>query len=117
MSDRDPTEEAEATRERHHERTERVEELVREEMTDADTKYPVRTEELAVEYAETEVELPNETENLGDVFDRLVDEEFDTRAEAREAALHELTGEADGPQEANADRNLEQLREVEEGEK
>jgi hypothetical protein len=72
-------------------------------------KYPVSSEELAIEYGDTMLDMPNETESLGDVFDRLVDERFESSAEAREAAMNELTGEADGPSEYNEERALADL--------
>jgi hypothetical protein len=50
---------------------------------------------------------------MGDVFDRLVDERFDSPAEAREAILNELTGEAGGPAEYNDERALSDLDEYE----
>ena len=100
----------ERARERQHERASIVEDIV--DQVDGllgDTKYPITSEELAVEYADTEIELANETESLGSVFDRLVDERFESPDEAREAVLNELTGEADGPAEYNDERALSQL--------
>ncbi|MFB6135348.1 MAG: hypothetical protein ABEJ04_01155 [Halobacteriaceae archaeon] len=111
----DPEEDVDAARERQRERTERVEETLREaEFRFDDPKYPVRPEELAAEYGDEVVDLPNETESLGDVFDRLVGEEYDSPAELREAVYDELTGEAPGRREANDQRDLERVREVEE---
>ncbi|PSQ10454.1 hypothetical protein BRC93_09575 [Halobacteriales archaeon QS_5_70_15] len=57
-----------------------------------DRSYPVSSAELGAEYADQPIDLPNETETVGDVFDRL-DQEFDSAAEAREALYGELTGE------------------------
>lgn len=74
-----------------------------------DLEYPVTSEELATEYGDDPIELPNETESLGSVFDRLVGEEFASSAEAREAIYGELTGEAGTANEANAERDLDQL--------
>ncbi|WP_254545350.1 DUF5789 family protein [Halomarina pelagica] len=99
--------------ERQHERTERVEDVldgVREDL--GDRKYPVTSEELAMEYADQPLDMPNETETLGSVFDRLVDEEYDSPEEVREAVYRELTGEAEGPEEYNEQRDLEQIDEV-----
>lgn len=99
-----------ASNERRHERTEAVEDamghvggLLEE------AKYPVTAAELAVEYGDEVVDLPNETESLGSVFDRLVDERFDSPAEAREAVYHELTGNAAGPEEYNEGRAVDEL--------
>ncbi|MFB6204955.1 MAG: hypothetical protein ABEJ05_00280 [Haloglomus sp.] len=72
-------------------------------------KYPMRREELAVEYADHELDLPNETESLGSVFDRLVDRRYESPAEAREAVVNELTGEEAGLAEFNDERALAEL--------
>lgn len=72
-------------------------------------KYPATSEELAVEYGDTMLDLANETESLGDVFDRLVDERFESPAEAREAVVNELTGQAGGPSEYDDGRALSEL--------
>ncbi|MFB6178333.1 MAG: hypothetical protein ABEI77_01255 [Halorientalis sp.] len=99
----------EQARVRQHERAETVEsELGRVGMLDED-KYPVTSDELAVEYADTVLDLPNETESLGSVFDSIVTERFDSPAEAVEAIVHELTGEADGLSEYNDERALSDL--------
>jgi hypothetical protein len=71
--------------------------------------YPTTSEELAVEYGDTVVDLPNETESLGSVFDRLVDERYESPDEAREAVFNELTGEAAGLEEYNDERALSEL--------
>jgi hypothetical protein len=78
---------------RQHDRTPIVEGV----LSDAtgvlkDAKYPIRTEELAAEYGDEVLDLPNETESLGAVFDRLVTERFESPDEVREALFHELTG-------------------------
>lgn len=78
-----------------------------------DVKYPVTSEELAAEYGDQESDLANETESLGSVFDRLVDERFESAAEAREAIYGEITGEAGGPSEYNEERDLDQIEEAE----
>jgi hypothetical protein len=95
-------------REEQHERAEIVENILREVNSHLDEEsYPVRREELSARYGETTVELPNETEALGDVFDRLTDQEFDTPREAKEAVIHEVTGKAIDPGEFNLERDLE----------
>ncbi|WP_255192141.1 DUF5789 family protein [Natronobeatus ordinarius] len=72
-------------------------------------EYPVTGEELAIEYGSEPIDLPNETESLGSVFDRLANEEFDSPGEAREAIYGELTGEAGDVHEANPERDLKAL--------
>jgi hypothetical protein len=96
--------------ERRHERTEVVEDALGHVggMLDEE-KYPVTAEELSVEYGDEVVDLPNETESLGSVFDRLVDERFESPDEVREAVYHELTGEADGTTEFNEQRAVDEL--------
>ncbi|WP_254769145.1 hypothetical protein [Salinilacihabitans rarus] len=74
-------------------------------------EYPVTGEELSAQYSIDEMDLPNETESLGDVFDRLTNEEFASEAEARERIYGELTGEAGGPSEANPERAVQDLDE------
>jgi|SRR5699024_6950903 len=104
----------ERARERQRDRTEHVENILDEVETDVrDRKYPVRSEELATEYADQPIDMPNETESMGDVFRRL-DDEYDTPEEVREALHGELTGTAGGREEYNADRDLEALGEAEE---
>lgn len=76
-----------------------------------DLEYPVTGEELASEYATDPMDLPNETESLGSVFDRLANERFESAAQAREAIYGEITGEAGGRQEANPERDLDRLDE------
>ena len=68
--------------------------------------YPVRREELAARYGDTTAALPNETESLGDVFDRLTDREYDTPQEAKAAVVGEIAG-VDGPDEYNPERDLD----------
>lgn len=75
-------------------------------------KYPVTSEELAADYADEPIDLPNETESLGSVFDRLTDERFESVEEAREALYSELTGTAGGVAEHNPERDLDQLEEA-----
>lgn len=69
-----------------------------------DHKYPMRREELAVEYADHAMDLPNETEALGSVFDRLGDRRYATPADAREAVVNELTGAEAGFSEGDEER-------------
>ena len=78
-------------------------------------EYPVSGEELAREYATDPVDLPNETESMGDVFDRLEGEEFESAPEAREAITGAVTGEAGDYHEANPERDLERLDERSQG--
>ncbi len=80
-----------------------------------DVEYPVRGEELAASYSTEALDLPNETESLGSVFDRLANEEFESPAEAREAIYGEITGEAGDVHEVNPERDLERLDEESRG--
>lgn len=96
--------------ERQHERTESVEDM----LGDAgkmlgEHKYPATSEELAAEYGDQRLDLANETETLGSVFDRLVDERFESAEEAREAIYDEVTGDAGGMEEYNDERALGEL--------
>lgn len=96
--------------ERQHDRAERVERIVEEFEAELDDRsYPVSSAELGAAYADRRIDLPNETETVGDAFDRL-DEEFDSAAEAREALYGELTGPAAGTEEYNSERPVEDLR-------
>ncbi|MFC7045721.1 hypothetical protein ACFQH6_10155 [Halobacteriaceae archaeon GCM10025711] len=95
--------------ERQRERAENVEHALESVTGSLDgQEYPVSSAELATVYADQPIDLPNETESLGSVFDRL-DEEFDSPAAAREAVYHELTGEAAGPEEYNRERPIDEL--------
>lgn len=58
--------------------------------------FPMTTDELIEEYGEMELELPNGNNNLGDVLSRLPEEEYDSPAEAMEAAYGMLGEEAIG---------------------
>ena len=69
----DPTESA---RERQHERTGGVEDIVDETLDGV--SYPTNPSEMKAAYGESRAELPNETEAMGDVFDRLEDKEYET---------------------------------------
>ena len=108
--DPDPEREQRRARERQHERTERVEDMLGEagEML-GEHKYPATSEELATEYGDQPLDLQNETESLGSVFDRLVDERFESADEAREAVYDEISGEAAGSEEYNDERDLAEL--------
>lgn len=102
-----------SARRRQHERTEHVERILdRAEEVLRDHKYPTTSEELATEYAEEPLDLPNETESLGSVFDRVVDEEFDSPEEAREAMYGAITGPAGPDLEYNDQRDLEDLEDA-----
>lgn len=108
--DPDPEREQRRARERQHERTESVEAMLGEAgRMLGEHKYPATSEELAVEYGDQPLDLGNETESLGSVFDRLVDERFESADEAREAVYNELTGDAAGPEEYNDERALGEL--------
>lgn len=100
---------------RERDRTERIEEELREELDGQ--QYPTNTAELSREYAQTVVHLPRDTESLGDVFDRLAPDEYDSPQEAREAVLGELTGtagfERGDDSEYNPERELDALEETE----
>ena len=103
---------AETPRDRQRERAERVESILDEVETDVrDRKYPVRSEELATEYADQPLDLPNETESVGSAFDRL-DEEYDTPEAVRESLYNELSGEAGGRNEYNDERDPSALDEA-----
>lgn len=94
-------------RDRQRERAESTERILeRLDALLARTDYPTTSEELATEYADDVIDLPNETESLGSVFDRLVDERFDSPEEAREAAYGEVTGQAGTDAEYNEERDL-----------
>lgn len=80
-----------------------------------DVEYPVSGEELATEYGLDAIDLPNETESMGSVFDRLANEEFDSVAEAREVIYGEITGDAGRRTEANPERDIERLDEERRG--
>ncbi|MGQ3410741.1 DUF5789 family protein [Natrinema sp. LN54] len=72
-------------------------------------EYPITSEEIASEYGNEPIDMPNETESLGSVFDRLAGEQYDSPEEVREAVYGEITGEAGSPNEANAERDLDEL--------
>ena len=104
----------ENSKQRRHDRTQTVEDMLGDVGMFDESKYPATSEELAVEYADQEIDLTNETESLGSVFDRLVDERFETPADAREAILNELTGQAAGDEEYSDGRDLRTMDDDEE---
>lgn len=96
---------------RQRDRAERVERIVGEFESELDDQsYPVSSAELGAAYADQPIDLPNETESIGDAFDRL-DEEYASSAEAREALYAEFSGRAAGPEEYNPERPVEELKE------
>ncbi|MDL5362935.1 hypothetical protein [Halalkalicoccus sp. NIPERK01] len=116
MGDRDPQESA---RERQRERAETAESAAADEFGGmlSEHKYPATSEELAADYGQEPIDLPNETESIGSVFDRLEGERFETAEEAEEALYNELTGSEGGPEEYNDERDLGEVDEsVSEGE-
>lgn len=101
------TDPQDASRRNQRERAEAVERVLREVDPDLEAhSYPVRREELAARYGDTTVELPNETESLGDVFDRLTDRGYETAREARAAAVGEIAGAPVEGDEYNVERDL-----------
>lgn len=82
-----------------------------------DLEYPVTSEEIAAEYGNERIDLPNETESLGSVFDRLAGEEFEDPEAVREAVYGELTGRAGSPNEANPERDLTSLESESQGDR
>lgn len=95
---------------RKSERAERTESILGTvEQHLGNLEYPVTSEEIATEYGNEAIDLPNETETLGSVFDRLAGEQFESPEEVREAVYGEVTGEAGNGTEANAERDLGEL--------
>lgn len=98
------------SRRKQRERAEAVENLLDDVDPDLDEHaYPVASEDLATHYGNTELDLPNETESLGDVFDRLADD-YDTPQEARASVLKEISGMAVDSAEFNPERDLDPER-------
>lgn len=58
--------------------------------------FPTTSEELVEQYGEIELELPNGAATLGDVLDRLPEEEFDSADDALQATYSALGEEAIG---------------------
>lgn len=93
MNERDGDGRQDGIERRKHELAERTEETlsaVREDL--GDQKYPVTSEELATQYADRPLDLPNETESLGSVFDRVDRDEFEDAEQAYEAVATEIDG-------------------------
>ncbi|WP_435156192.1 DUF5789 family protein [Haladaptatus sp. DFWS20] len=99
-----------SARKRQHERAETIEDMLggAGRML-GEHKYPTTSEELAAEYGDQRLDLANETESLGSVLDRLVDERFESAEEVREAVYNEVTGEAGGMAEYNDERALDEI--------
>ncbi|MFW5957033.1 MAG: hypothetical protein ACOCQ7_01205 [Natronomonas sp.] len=98
------------SRRKQKERAEAVQNLLDDVDPDLDEHaYPVASEDLATHYGNTELDLPNETESLGDVFDRLADD-YDTPQEARASVLKEISGMAVDSAEFNPERDLDPER-------
>lgn len=98
------------------ERTQQLEESLREEL--GAMSYPVETSDVQAAYADGRIDVPNETEALSVAFDRLTDDEtYETEQEVREELLGEITGEAgrerDDLDEYNPERDLEEIDEQE----
>ena len=75
-----------AGRQRSH--AESVERILREVDAEMDEHaYPVRREDLAAYYGDATLDLPNETESLGDAFDRLSETEYETAREIKRAVV------------------------------
>jgi 2-dehydro-3-deoxygluconokinase len=75
-----------AAKHRQSERADHITAMIGDEAAGLleDRTYPTTSEELAQEYATHPVELPNETESLGSVFDRLNTEEYTSPEEAQQ---------------------------------
>ncbi|MFC4358509.1 hypothetical protein ACFO0N_11215 [Halobium salinum] len=103
--------------ERKSERADTVEHILDETVLGLEgRKFPVTTEELATEYADQPLDMVNETESLGSVFDRMTErKEFESPQEVREALYNELSGQAGGDSmgEYNEERDVQELSEVE----
>lgn len=95
----------ESSRERKREHEEAVESIL-DSVDPAleEHAYPVNREDLSAQYGETVLELPNETESLGSVFDRLEDDEYDSPMEVKEAVLRSVSEASPDPTVAGADR-------------
>lgn len=100
---------AERRKSRRAERTESILDDVERHL--GEIEYPITSEEIASEYGSEPIDMPNETETLGSVFDRLAGEEFDSPEEVREAVYGEITGSAGDVHEANPERDLQELDE------
>ncbi|PSP93540.1 hypothetical protein BRC84_04900 [Halobacteriales archaeon QS_1_68_44] len=101
-----------AGRQRSH--AESVERILREVDAEMDEHaYPVRREDLATYYGDATLDLPNETESLGDAFDRLSKTEYETARELKRAVVgavadnEEATVESFDPEEFGVRRDDE----------
>jgi hypothetical protein len=110
MGERDPQESA---RKRQRERAESAESAAADEFGEilSDHKFPTTSEEIAADYGQEPIDMPNETESIGSVFDRLEGERFEDARQAREALYNELTGTEGGPEEYNDERDLTEVEE------
>ncbi|MFC6940534.1 hypothetical protein ACFQE8_11260 [Salinirubellus sp. GCM10025818] len=90
MGDADEVDDA--AEERQHERATAVENVLSEVREDLGRQsYPTNSEDLASTYADTPIDLPNETESIGSAFDR-IDDRFEGPEEAYEALADEFEG-------------------------
>lgn len=88
MGDTDEVDDAAEARQ--HERASSVEDILSEVREDLGRQsYPTSSEDLASTYADTPMDLPNETESIGSAFDRL-DDRFEDPDEAYEALVREF---------------------------
>jgi hypothetical protein len=87
MGDTDEVDDA--AEERQHERAATVEDVLSEVREDLGRRsYPTNSEDLASTYADTPIDLPNETESIGSAFDR-IDDRFEDPEAAYEALVRE----------------------------
>lgn len=87
MGDTDEVDDAAEARQ--HERASSVEDILAEVREDLGTQsYPTTSEDLASTYADSPIELPNETESIGSAFGR-IDDRFEDSEEAYEALMRE----------------------------
>ncbi|WP_128477068.1 DUF5789 family protein [Halorussus pelagicus] len=61
-----------------------------------DHEYPATTDQLTDSYGDFELDLPNGSETLGDVFGRVESETFGTPGEAEETLYSAVSGKAIG---------------------
>mgnify|MGYP000406884481 CR=1 FL=1 len=86
----DPEANEDAAKARQHERAAAVEDVLSEVQDDLGRQsYPTTSEALAETYADTPIDLPNETESVGSAFDR-IDDRFERPGEAYEALVTEF---------------------------
>lgn len=117
MSDQgDQRDHIEEMAEHKSERTQQLEEGLREEL--GAMSYPVETSDVQAAYADGRIDVPNETEALAVAFDRLTDDAtYDTEEEVREELIGEITGQAGRERgdmnEYNPQRDLEEIDEQE----